>query len=399
MSGEFGLVSENWQANYSADKKKVLILSPSFAPATVVGAARMTSLSDFLASKNYEVTVVSIKSKISDTDSKRRIPDHIRLIAVDGGNRPSYILKNSIDELMRKEKYDVCIASMGPFFTQKFIGIVCKKHSVPLILDYRDAWLFYKPYYRNKNITVKCKMAVSDFLMLGHELKNVSYASKIISVTDAMTRILANRYKRYSNKMITIYNGHEDINDYIDCERRSGKEEYVIGCIGKFLYYNKPMAFGMLQAIDNLRRRGYKVSIVHAGEEYDDASELVRENGVDADCYKYLGKKNYDDSMELLRNVDAALIVYAFPEGLGTKVFDYIGMNKPIIYAGVKPSELSEFISQFDNVVIGDTRGELEDGVKRFVKEGITCLLSERTEKYSRNEQNRKYEKVIRDML
>lgn len=392
-------MSEIWQANYSVDKKKVLILSPSFAPATVVGAARMTSLSGFLASENYEVTVVSIKTEISDTDSKRRVPDHIRLIAVDGGNHPSYILKNSIDELMSKEKYNVCIASMGPFFTQKFIGIVCKKHSVPLILDYRDAWLFYKPYYRNKSITVKCKMAVSDFLMLGHEFKNVSYASKIISVTDAMTRILANRYKRYSNKMITIYNGYEDVKNGIGCERRFEENEYVIGCIGKFLYYDKFVAVKILEVIDKLRRSGYKVSIVHVGEEYDDASELVRENGMDTDCYRYLGKKNYDDSMELLRNVDAALIVYAFPEGLGTKVFDYIGMNKPIIYAGVKPSELSEFISQFDNVVIGDTRGELEDGMKRFVNERITCLLSKRTERYSRNEQNRKYEKVIRDML
>lgn len=359
----------------------------------------MTSLAGFLASENYEVTVVSIKTERKDTATKRQIPKGIRLIAVEGGNNLLRSLKNRINELISKECYDVCIVSMGPFFTQKFVGAICKKHSIPLILDYRDAWLFYKPYYRNKSIAVKCKMAVSDFLMLHYELKNISYASKIISVTDSMTRILAKRYQQCSNKMITIYNGHEDINNYINDERRFGKDEYIIGCIGKFLYYNKSMAVRMLEAVDNLRRKGYKVSIVHVGEEYDDASELVREKGMDMGCYQYLGRKNYDDSMELLNSVDAALIIYGFPEGLGTKIFDYIGLNKPIIYAGVKPSELSEFVSRFGNVVIGDTRVEIEDGIRYFIDEGITYLQSVPTDSYSRKEQNKIYEKVIRNVL
>ena len=99
--------------------------------------------------------------------------------------------------------------------------------------------------------------------------------------------------------------------------------------------------------------------------------------------------------MKFLSRQNASLIVYGTYEGLGTKVFDYIGLNKPIIYYGVYPSELSEFISRFKNVVVTSDSIELEQGIRRFVHQRIEKLEVVKCEKYSREYQNIRYKNLI----
>ena len=155
----------------------------------------------------------------------------------------------------------------------------------------------------------------------------------------------------------------------------------------------------LLQAVSELRKNGYNVQVVHIGEKSDDATELVREMKLDSACYEYAGKQNYQNAMKSLSKMQASVVIYNFPEGLGTKVFDYIGMNMPIIYAGLLPSELSQFVSQFKNVIIADNKETLAAGIKKFINEKVYTLENTPIQTYSREYQNRKYQELIDDVI
>ena len=58
---------------------------------------------------------------------------------------------------------------------------------------------------------------------------------------------------------------------------------------------------------------------------------MLRKNKINTNNYQYIGKLGYDDAMQCLCHADAAVIIYGSKEGLGTKVFDYIGLNKPVM--------------------------------------------------------------------
>lgn len=377
----------------------MLIISPAFAPCALVGAARMTSLAAYLAKGSYCVSVISIGKWYFKNDLWcRQVPKDISLIEISETSKLEKSLKSEIILCLSKCRYDICITSMGPYETQKFLWKLCNRYDVPLILDYRDPWLFYKYYYSGRSILVKTKRFLLDMFLLRYEYKSISYASNVVTVSKKNTEILQKRYRKSAHKMTTIFNGHECIEklENNQCEKR---EEYVIGCAGKFIYYNESAALELVKAVNELNEEGIGISIVHIGEEMDNATELLKSKGIDHSFYKYVGKLGYDDTMHRLSNMDAVLIIYGFREGLGTKVFDYIGVNKPIIYCGILPSELGDFVSDFKNVIVTDNKTALKKGLTDFVKRNVQTLENTPCKLYSRATQNRKYEVIIKSAI
>ena len=230
------------------------------------------------------------------------------------------------------------------------------------------------------------------------EYLSIKYASAVVAVTEKNTDILKRRYKKYACKVITVYNGHEDMSSFVK-ENRNCECSYSILCAGKFIYYNEKAALDLIRAVNTLNEKGIQIKIIHMGEESDNALELLKKNNVKTDNYQYIGKMGYNDAMQRLCHADAAVIIYGSKEGLGTKVFDYIGLNKPIIYSGILPSELGEFISKFDNTVIADNAKDLENGLSRLIQNKINKLENMPSERYSRKKQNERFEKLIKSII
>lgn len=373
---------------------RIMIISPYFAPSSAVGAARMTSLADYLASNGYLVDVISWGKNFQLSDKRNRtVPDKVNIFEVNSGNGMK-ALEKEIEALMRMNAYSVLISSMGPFETIKFVPEQCQKWRVPYILDYRDAWLFYPFYYKNVSFFTKLKRFIKDTYYLRFEWIGVQNAAYIVTVTDRNADILKKRYERFTDKIVTIYNGHEKLPE-MNSNNCLHDKEYTIGCAGKFLYYNEPLAISFLKTLSRLRARGLKIKLLHIGNNNDDATEIIKKECLDPEIYLYLGQYNYDDAMRFLSKQNAGLIIYAYSEGLGTKVFDYIGLNKPIVYYGVCPSELSEFVLGFKNVVVTSDPFELEVGLNRLIDQQITTLEDVRRDSYSRAAQNERYRTLI----
>lgn len=380
----------------------ILILSPYYAPCSLVGAARMTSLTGYLA-KNNKVDVICFDGNYyKNIDGERTIPDGIRIVEV-GKGRKGYIesYRETLKSCLAHIIYDVCIMSMGPFEGQRFVWRECKKKGIQLILDYRDPWLFYKPFYKGKSLLTRLKLLIKDVGNFPHEIRSIGYASAVVTVTDRNTDILRTRYKKHSYKIKTIYNGYESsvLASVSQKPRSNSKKTYSIGCAGKFLYYNEKFARMLIEVLDDLYREEYKVRLYHIGEKKDDATQIIKDMNMEACVYEFGGSLDYDTAMKYLAEKDAGLIIYGIPEGLGTKVFDYIGLNKPIIYYGILPSELGDFIKSFKNVVVADSKKNLKEGIKRLINSNVFNLEDIPGVRYSRDYQNSRYEELIQNIV
>lgn len=380
----------------------ILILSPYYAPCSLVGAARMTSLSEYLSKSNKVDVICFNRDYYKNIDGKRNIPDGVVIIEVNKG-RNGYIqsYKETLKNRLADKIYDVCIMSMGPFEGQRFVWKECKKKEIQLILDYRDPWLFYPPFYKGKNLLTRLKLFIKDIGNFLYEIRSIEYSSLVVTVTDRNTDILRRRYKKHSNKIKTVYNGYES--SALSCisqkSENTDEKVYSIGCAGKFLYYNKKFARLLIEILDELYREKYKIKLYHIGEKKDDATQIIKNMNLVTCVYEYGGKLDYDAAMRYLAEKDAGLIIYGTPEGLGTKVFDYIGLNKPIIYYGILPSELGDFINGFKNVVVTDNKENLKEGIKRLINSNVFNLEDIPNVRYSRDYQNSRYEELIQNIL
>ena len=101
--------------------------------------------------------------------------------------------------------------------------------------------------------------------------------------------------------------------------------------------------------------------------------------------------------MEVLKSADMNLLIDIRKQAIGTKIYDYIYVNRPVLYCGTKPTYLSDLVSGFkggyvctdEEQVIKAVTGIINDRKKTFTDEADTKT-------YSRTIQNRRMEELLK---
>lgn len=369
----------------------ILIISLAYAPYAGVGSARMTSLSGYLVAKGNKVTVLCYDSEaFGVSHAVREVPEGVERIVV---NRLFHKRKNQkqmmfiLEQLVKKSAFDICISSVGPFETMFFIHKLQTRWKIPYIIDYRDPWLFVKRINKPKGV-LKYKVLLHDILCMPVEKRAIKHASGIVLVTEKSKDDLNHMY-HIEQKCRVIYNGYEFGPIENSTEKNDG---LTIVIAGKFSAYYPDAAKDFLEVCDKINHSN-SVRVKHIGE-----SERLLE-GEFTDVYQKLGPKSYNDTLKELAGADAFLVCYPYSSGLGTKVFDYIACNKPIIYIGRVPSELSEFINQFENSYVCKDREGMQHAVEELQQKRPSFLTSQDVSQYSRDCQNEIYWKLIKEIV
>lgn len=371
----------------------VLILSLAFAPYSGVGTARMTSLTRRLIEGGNKVTVACYNSKIYGANEQtREIPRGISLIILDKANQKWKNIRNleeQIEQIVKKEKFDICISSVGPFDTMFFIFKMKKKWGVPYIIDYRDPWLFEKSIIEIKGIS-KFRKWMRESVLYFLEKEDIKWAEKVVLVSEQGKQDLREKYHLPDSKCEVIFNGYEYIPEKIEIEKREG---LTLAIAGKFSYYYKE-AVEFFMKVCCQENEHNPIRVIHIGEYETKLAQCYSE------IYVGLGMKTYDDTMKYLMHADVLVVVYAFKSGLGTKVFDYIALNKPIIYVGIVPSELAEFVAQFENAFICKDESEVKKAINELLCRKPKELTKEcDLKKFSRDFQNEVYYSLLEEIV
>lgn len=299
-------------------------------------------------------------------------------------------------ELLRREKFDLIFATAPPYTDFLIGGYLKKRLNLPLVLDYRDAWLdnpyhfYFTPIHRWLHRTLE---------------KRVLRASdKVITINRRIKELLLKRYPFLQYQDVEIISQGFDPSDFdlngIAPHRRG--EKMRITYSGTFIDKRTPKFF--LRALSKVfhEQPGLrdKIEACFVGYFREENLKLVKRLGLQ-DVVKVLGYVDHSECVRTLLSSDVLWMMIGRGEGedmMSTgKLFEYLGARKPILGCvpdGVAKTTIEDsgagIVVEPDNVDAiasaikalykryesGTLAGPSEDFVEKFSRKRLTADLA-----------------------
>lgn len=385
----------------------ILIVAPCFFPRQAVGAFRMTTLADFLLKKGEKVFVIRgmESEEIKSIENPYLFLDHIIEIRVQDGKgmfSTSLMYQKEIIRLCEKHKMDVIIYTCGPYYAMHIAWKIKKINSVPFIIDIRDNWLLK---YAESKVTL-LKQYLQYPLKYYLQKRTFNVASKIVIVSNGVKEIEKKLYSKYDSKIEIILNGYDDqrvsnpvLDDNIKeiVNQVKNFEGIKIGMAGKMSLYSLKYTKMVFRAIDAVQKAGHSIKLYHMGQKEQKIDNLLSELKIDDTIYSYLGYIENNSCFDILKIMDMNLIINVSEKGYGTKLFDYLFIEKPILYVGIQKGEIFEIVAQ-NNTINGVCSSSKE--IEKYICKN-KMKVDKKIDKhiYTRSFQNDKYYTLIQRVV
>jgi glycosyltransferase involved in cell wall biosynthesis len=228
--------------------------------------------------------------------------------------------------LIDKERFDVMFATAPPQ-TDFLIGAALKrKYDIPLVVDYRDAWLEYPFKYFPTPL---------HRLWHAHLEKQVLKAADRVIVTHRRVKesILRRNKTLDYNEVIIISQGF-DAEDFplMNAEKQANPVKMKITHSGTFYAERNPVI--MLHALANVFRTNPKIrgriEVHFAGNAREEDRQLVKRLNLQNAVY-FLGYLPHRKCIQCLVESDVLWFVLDNDYQTPGKLYEYFGSRKPII--------------------------------------------------------------------
>lgn len=384
---------------------KILIVAPYFYPDADVSSVRINSLCTYLLKQGVEVSVIRDKEyeNAFEYDNSHILASVETFLVDTKGSRKYTVLKNLYTEKFKQTmdsgSYDLVLITMGPFSTLPLCELCKEIYSVPCILDYRDLWIFDM---RRKRDFFKPRMLYRKFRAFPIEKKNICCASRVVTVTEEWKGILRKVYKGDTDKFWCIPNGYDDelLNAPQNADVTCPAGEFVISVFGKFAFYSPEYAIAVFKAIEQCASGHTKVVINHIGNSEAAIERIFEKKGQYKIFYHNTGFVEYAQGIQMLKASDAVLLVDIRNGAMGTKFYDYVFANKPIIYVGKPNTQLAKLVSEFDGGFVCQDARDVYGAINSIIDNRIDCLTQKGIiGEYARSMQNKKYLNLMYELV
>lgn len=395
---------------------RVLIIAPYFAPNPEVAAVRMVSLSSQLVADGHAVTVLCLSREgllreNTPEELTAKVPDGVETIRFDLGYSTAPLVADYVNGkrfakalpgLMDPSDFDVVLNTCGPFYPLEAAPSIAR-WGIPYVLDFRDLGAIE---YRPANVLTAGAGAVKTALkkLYGRLIKRrerraVNLADRVICVSDIDLEAMDAAYGLGPKASIAT-NGFDEAR--LGSIRPSGEKPFGLtaAVFGKFMYYDKDKAAAILEALCEVRARGVDAGLAHIGKKYDWVDGVIEAKGIDPACYANLGLMEYQAGMARLGAADFFVVEDTSPDDVGTKIYDYIFWNKPVVAVVPPEGPLAKLLSGFANGFVCTTSDEVRAAVERIVAERLDCLDPNLDrDRFSRRHQNKLIEGILQDAV
>lgn len=378
---------------------KILLISPYFPPFTGVGVLRPASLTDYLLKTGEDVTIF----KLSDTcyspemvTGKRLSgPNYVEFMSGKTEQESTHHFRSALEDFLRDTSFDCCLITCGPFYTLLPALELTQRHHIPFIIDYRDLWRY------SINPPTSLRGLLGRFWQR-FSLRNIETALMegcvaFVTCGPQELKLMKRHYPILQGKSACIYNGYN-----IPLQKKAASlpdgDEIRLFILGKFAYYTAKGAETFLRAAARLLHKGYPIRIIHAGAP-ETLTPLFHKAGFPLDYFEELGPLSYEDALAAAKAAQIGIIIDGCRYGLGTKLFDYICLNKPIAAVVPKNSEMEKLLSETENAFFCQTTSQLEAAMERIITENRWVLTDDADfrGRFSREEQNRRFHQLLLD--
>ena len=367
---------------------KILIISKDFLNNTVVGSKRVQYLADFLDKKNNIEPVILTKKNNDNmkefdykiyTFSEKNFKLNFGKII----NIYQWFVK-IIKVINNETDIKLIYFSGGPFYYFIIAPIIKFLYKINYILDFRDPW------YLNvdKNII---------YYLQKWSIINSLYS---VNVTKKLTKKYIKLYPKINkNKFITIMNGYDERNlKKIKEKKERSYDKIKLAIFGKFAAYRKEDVDLLIKTINYLKQK-MDIQVFQIGNYEKYFINKVQQYNLESNI-KFLGPMNYYKGMNILSDMDCFILNNRSKNALGTKIFDYIYLNKPILAFVDDDYLIHHFLTDFNNYYNVRNFKKLKNALSEIHDKNLNCLDDYlEKDKYSRKEQFNKLYQYLKNIL
>ena len=383
---------------------EILIVSTFFPPAKTVAVVRVSSFVRYLLAQGHHVSVITGQMP----ERRGWTPDgglaglgDIIEVSPDKTQRyfrRSAVYAEALRDRLRTHPTDAVFITCGTYETVPLCSICRDEFHVRCVLDFRDLWLYDKRAAREY---WSPQAVLRRILFAPVERKAIHAADAVITVTEGWADILRRVYKRDRDKIFVVENGYDDLlfAGITDEERAQAKallgqipdpeHAVILASFGKFLYYSYDYGRMLLSAAKTLLAKHPDLYILHIGAMEEPLTRAVKETGFPADHLICPGFCPYQVGVEMLKYADATLLVDIRAQAIGTKIYDYIFVDRPVLYCGPAGTYLSDMVGQFAGGFSCQTEAQAVEAVETVLGRGIKTLTEgAQAGQYSRTKRN-----------
>ncbi len=392
-------------------------------PYTAIAALRVSLLANFLSEKGHNIFYIKADNRYyNDTiDDRLKLNEKIIQIPIFVGNRRNsanfrikftLAISKEIKKIIKNHKIDFIFFCSDPFWYLPLGAIYKKLYKIPYVIDFRDIMYRHPLFELNKYKDIGNK--ISDKLL---EKLYIKHAALIIDVTEENTKLHQKIYSKYKNKFITIKNGYdpaiieltENFDKNYETKIKNGsksdmknelkneltKRKLKLTIAGKFAFYN-PQDIDKIIEIEKIDPiLAEKLEVIAIGKD----SSIFKEKSKDAKIiyFNFQPQIPQIDLIKKLKESDILLLNNFSKTALGTKVFDYIGLNKPVFAFVKKDYAIWKLLQDFENSFLIENSEDLIKSIYKIIDKNIRFLTenNEKITQYSRNFQFEKLKEIL----
>ncbi len=284
------------------------------------------------------------------------------------------------EDLLRREHFDLIFATAPPQTDFLVAEDLKKKFKLPLVLDYRDAWLDYPfKYYPT---------ALHRYIHYRMEKRVLRSADKVIVTLRSVKESLLKHYLALNfHDVVIIPHGYDPDDLKIDKPARSAhKRKLRIAHAGTFYAGRSPST--LLHALHNIfhsspHLRG-RIELVFIGNKRSEDELLVNKLRLQNDV-TFTGYLEHAACVRQLVEADVLWFVLDNPYQSPGKLYEYIGTRKPI-FASIVDGHVKRLIQESNAgvcVALNDVRAH-EQALLQFFTEYERNELKQIPETFAR---------------
>ena len=366
--------------------KKVLIISPHFAPINAPDMQRARLAIPYLKALGWEPVVLaiapeSIEGGVLDPLMESTYPADTRIVRVRGISpkltrwagvgslwlRCGWAFRSAGDHLLRTEKFDLVFFTTTQFDAFTLGPRWKRRFGVPYVLDYQDPWV--NDYYartRTRPPGGQLKFTWSQWCARRQEPKVLRQAAGVIAVSDAYGKTLAKNYPWFhaarvklipfgaAAQDIEIARRHRPAAPLVDFDDGYFHHVYAGRCgpdmtISLTSIFRAFKKFLTAHPDEAKRVRFHFIGTDYAppplGREW--ALPIAREEGVAEFVTEHCYRVPYFDALYYIVKADALLAVGSNdPTYSASKIFPYILAERPMVVVFNQHSPVLAFAQQ-----------------------------------------------------
>ena len=369
---------------------RLMIVSHHFAPSTGTVARRPTWLARFLAAGGQPPVVVTaapgfygeavLPGRSGREDLEVHEVPYLRRHAImeRAGRLGRQALRMSVVLGYRRAigralesgpRPDFLFFCGAPFWYFPLARWFRTRRGIPYVLDLEDVWFMGGlPYRMGRRAGLR---HVFDKVA---EARSIGGASLVVLTTEAQTEFYRQRYDSLpADLFITVPWGYDaEALGSVRPARRERSDTFRLAIFGKFAAYGSQDAAALAEAVAALHVQS-RVEVMHLGEPEPELADAFRRQGLSM-CFREPGMLPYADGLAILASADCLALNAISDVSLPVKVYDYIGMNRPVLAFAAAESALGRLLSRFEGAFLVQTAGQASQALGVLAQRRLSQL-------------------------